>query len=98
MPSEEELFLRTIYERERSIYCSRAIMTTSDGVWLNDNPFHFSLPILLFQLTVIFVVCKLTHAVLRRLGQPLIISQIMVPYLPEIDLMISIPTLLSPCI
>ncbi|CAD5191231.1 unnamed protein product [Musa acuminata subsp. malaccensis] len=79
MPFEEELFLRTIYERARSIYCSRAIMTTSDGVWLNDNPFHFSLPILLFQLTVIFVVCKLTHAVLRRLGQPLIISQIMVP-------------------
>ncbi|URD74978.1 hypothetical protein MUK42_09124 [Musa troglodytarum] len=52
-------------------------MTTSDGVWLKDNPFHFSLPILLFQLTVIFVVSKLTHAVLRRLGQPLIISQIM---------------------
>ncbi|CAL9073661.1 unnamed protein product [Musa textilis] len=77
MPSEEELFIRTIYERARSIYCSRAIMTTSDGVWLKDNPFHFSLPILLFQLTVIFVVSKLTHAVLRRLGQPLIISQIM---------------------
>ncbi|KAJ8498721.1 hypothetical protein OPV22_009273 [Ensete ventricosum] len=59
-----------------SIYCHHAMLTTSAGVWLGDNPFRFSLTLLFYQIIIIFIVCNLTHAVLRRLGQPLVISQI----------------------
>ncbi|XP_009414188.2 cation/H(+) antiporter 15-like [Musa acuminata AAA Group] len=60
----------------KAIYCYHAMLATSAGVWLGDNPFRFSLPLLFYQIIIIFVVSNLTHAVLRRLGQPLVISQI----------------------
>ncbi|THU58115.1 hypothetical protein C4D60_Mb03t10780 [Musa balbisiana] len=51
-------------------------MTTSGGVWVGDNPLHFTLPTLIYQILVVFVIYQLTHAVLRPLGQPLHVSQI----------------------
>lgn len=63
---------------ENSTYCYRAMLTTSSGIWLGDNPLHFSLPILLYQIILIFLLSHLTHLVLRRFGQPLIVSQVVV--------------------
>ncbi|CAL9111791.1 unnamed protein product [Musa textilis] len=53
-------------------------MTSSTGFWADDNPFNFSLPTLFYQITVIFIFARLTHVVLRRLSQPVVISQIVV--------------------
>lgn len=63
---------------DNSIYCYRAMLTTSTGIWLGDNPLHFSLPILLYQIILIFLLSNLTHLLLRRFGQPLIVSQVVV--------------------
>ncbi|KAG6467847.1 hypothetical protein ZIOFF_072411 [Zingiber officinale] len=66
---------------DNSIYCYRAMLTTSTGIWLGDNPLHFSLPILLYQIILIFLLSNLTHLLLRRFGQPLIVSQVVAGWL-----------------
>ncbi|WOK95762.1 cation/H(+) antiporter 15-like [Canna indica] len=58
------------------VRCYRSMMTTSSGIWLGDSPFQFALPVLLYQIVIIFIVSHLIHFVLARLGQPIIISQI----------------------
>ncbi|CAL9111787.1 unnamed protein product [Musa textilis] len=58
------------------LFCHRTVMTTSAGIWVGDNPLHFTLPTLIYQILVVFVTYRLTHAVLRLLGQPLHVSQI----------------------
>lgn len=78
LPSDEELFLGGTNRGTRQILCYRAVMTTSTGFWVDDNPLNFSLPTLIYQITVIFVLFRLTHVVLRRLSQPVVISQIVV--------------------
>ena len=65
----------------KSIDCYPAMLTTSAGIWLGDNPLRFSLPILFYQIIIIFVVSNLTHVVLARLRQPLVMSQIVVTLL-----------------
>ncbi|CAL9105570.1 unnamed protein product [Musa acuminata var. zebrina] len=75
--STDDNLLSASYSGAKSIYCCRAMLTTSAGVWLGDNPFRFSLTLLLYQLITIFGACSLTHVVLSRLGQPLAISQIL---------------------
>ncbi|CAL9105576.1 unnamed protein product [Musa acuminata var. zebrina] len=62
--------------RPNPLFCHRTVMTTSAGVWVGDNPLHFTLPTLIYQILVVFVIYQLTHAVLRLLGQPLHVSQI----------------------
>ncbi|WOK95323.1 cation/H(+) antiporter 15-like [Canna indica] len=59
-----------------TIYCYRAMTTTSTGIWLGDNPFNFALPIVLYHIVIVFIFSRVTHVVLARLGQPIIISQI----------------------
>ncbi|XP_009392089.2 cation/H(+) antiporter 15-like [Musa acuminata AAA Group] len=76
LPNDEQLFLGGTNSGTRQILCYRAVMTTSTGFWVDDNPFNFSLPTLIYQITVIFVLFRLTHVVLRRLSQPVVISQI----------------------
>ncbi|PKA59967.1 Cation/H(+) antiporter 15 [Apostasia shenzhenica] len=51
-------------------------MTTSAGIWLADNPLMFSLPLLLYQITLIFFFSRITHSILRHLSIPVVISQI----------------------
>ncbi|URD93196.1 hypothetical protein MUK42_01096 [Musa troglodytarum] len=75
--STDDNLLSASYAGAKSIYCCRAMLTTSAGVWLGDNPFRFSLTLLLYQLITIFGASSLTHVVLSRLGQPLAISQIL---------------------
>ncbi|PKA67117.1 Cation/H(+) antiporter 15 [Apostasia shenzhenica] len=51
-------------------------MTTTSGVWLGDDPFKHSFPVLLAQLTLIFLTTRLTHAVLRPVGLPQPLSHV----------------------
>ncbi|RWW09372.1 hypothetical protein BHE74_00049423 [Ensete ventricosum] len=62
--------------RTNPIFCHQTVMTTSAGVWIGDNPLQFTLPTLMYQIFLVFVTYRLTHAVLRLLGQPLHVSQI----------------------
>ncbi|RRT75436.1 hypothetical protein B296_00029444 [Ensete ventricosum] len=77
----EDGFPGTLTTAMRSINCYPAMLTTSAGIWLGDNPLRFSFPILLYQIIIIFVVSNLTHVVLARLRQPIIMSQIVVTLL-----------------
>ncbi|RZS06783.1 hypothetical protein BHM03_00037507 [Ensete ventricosum] len=70
VPNDEELFLGGTDRGTRQIMCYHAVMTTSTGFWVEDNPFNFSLPTFIYQIIVIFVFSRLTHVVLRRLSQP----------------------------
>ncbi|KAG1360748.1 cation/H(+) antiporter 15-like [Cocos nucifera] len=56
--------------------CYPAIRATSSGVWIGDNPLDFSFPLLIYQITIIFIFCRITHFFLRRFSQPVAISQI----------------------
>ncbi|KAK9279114.1 hypothetical protein L1049_012789 [Liquidambar formosana] len=48
----------------------------SKGVWGKSSPLKYSLPLLQLQLLLIYVVTQAVHFVLKRLGQPKIVSQI----------------------
>ncbi|KAK8959363.1 Cation/H(+) antiporter 15 [Platanthera guangdongensis] len=60
----------------KSIFCYDAVQTTSPGIWLVDNPLMFSFPLLLFQLTLIFLFTRITQSILSHLSIPIHISQI----------------------
>ncbi|XP_038971190.1 cation/H(+) antiporter 15-like [Phoenix dactylifera] len=61
---------------EYSMLCYPAIKATSAGVWIGDNPLEFSFPLLIYQIIIIFIFSRITHFFLRRLSQPVAISQI----------------------
>ncbi|THU58113.1 hypothetical protein C4D60_Mb03t10760 [Musa balbisiana] len=72
----KETFLGYSQDRVNPIFCHRAAMTTSSGIWIGDNPLNFSLPTLMYQLVLVFVIYRATHAVFRLFGQPIHVSQI----------------------
>ncbi|KAK1356713.1 hypothetical protein POM88_049969 [Heracleum sosnowskyi] len=62
---------------EMSRVCSIMDHANSRGLWFGDNPLMFYVPSLLLQLSIINVVTKCFHFILKPLGQPAIISQIL---------------------
>ena len=74
----KETFLGYSQDRVNPIFCHRAIMTTSSGIWIGDNPLNFTLPTLIFQIVMVFFIYRATHAVFRLFGQPIHVSQIVV--------------------
>ncbi|KAL0904971.1 hypothetical protein M5K25_027138 [Dendrobium thyrsiflorum] len=71
-----EDFYKNATAKQERVFCFHAIMTTSTGIWLGDNPLMFSLPLLLFQIALIFIFTRISHSILRRLSIPIVISQI----------------------
>lgn len=73
-----------------SMLCYPAVRVTSAGVWIGDNPLDFSFPLLIYQISIIFIFSRIIHFFLRRLCQPVAISQIIVSHPstlnPSIDL------------
>ncbi|KAG0477006.1 hypothetical protein HPP92_013847 [Vanilla planifolia] len=57
-----------------TLFCFQPTMSTSSGIWLKDHPLDYSFPLLLAQMSIIFVASRLTHAALRPLGIPQVIS------------------------
>ncbi|CAL9748829.1 unnamed protein product [Musa acuminata subsp. burmannicoides] len=72
----KETFLGYSQDRVNPIFCHRAVMTTSSGIWIGDNPLNFTLPTLIFQIVMVFFIYRATHAVFRLFGQPIHVSQI----------------------
>lgn len=63
----------------RSLYCLEPnSRPTSSGVFAGDDPLKFYFPLLLYHICIIFILSHAMYAVFRRVGIPLVISQILV--------------------
>ncbi|KAL9232546.1 hypothetical protein vseg_007647 [Gypsophila vaccaria] len=49
----------------------------SQGIFLGNDPLHFTIPALLLQLSLITLITRTTHFILKPFGQPTIVSQIL---------------------
>ncbi|KAJ6844607.1 cation/H(+) antiporter 15-like [Iris pallida] len=59
-----------------NLFCFNATRITSSGYWGEGKPHHYSVPLLLVQLTLIFAATRVVHAFLRPLGQPQVVSHV----------------------
>ncbi|XP_020274783.1 cation/H(+) antiporter 15-like [Asparagus officinalis] len=59
-----------------SILCFRATAVSSSGWWGGKGPTDFSLPLLLIQISLLFVATRLSHFLLRSLCLPSVVSQV----------------------
>lgn len=57
--------------------CHNMNMISSRGIWVGDDPFVFSFPLLLLQLSLISIITRSIYLILKPFGQPLIVSQIL---------------------
>ncbi|KAI4315970.1 hypothetical protein L6164_023993 [Bauhinia variegata] len=57
--------------------CHIAGQINSNGVWMGDDPLSFSLPLLLLQLSLVFIVTRCICLLLKPLGQPSIVCDIL---------------------
>ncbi|XP_057955534.1 cation/H(+) antiporter 15-like isoform X1 [Malania oleifera] len=72
-----EGFPRQKLEMDRSYVCHVVGRVNSRGLWLGDDPLTFSLPLLMLQLSLISIITRSIHTLLKPFGQPLIVSQIL---------------------
>ncbi|XP_020202663.1 cation/H(+) antiporter 15 [Cajanus cajan] len=61
----------------RSIICYTPTMTTTNGLWQGDNPFDYSLPLFIFQLTLVVFATRFFVFILKPFRQPRVIAEIM---------------------
>lgn len=64
--------------------CHALSLTNSKGFWYGDNPLDFSLPLLLLQLSLVSILSGIFYLILKPLGQPPVISQILVSSHPSL--------------
>lgn len=65
------------FEPNRTI-CRHPLATHSPGIFYGKDPLQFSIPLLLLELSMVILITRLVHYVLRPLKQPRIISEILV--------------------
>lgn len=61
-----------------SYTCQLVSAINSRGIWYGDDPFSFTVPLLLLQLSLISLFTRSIHHLLKRFSQPSIVSQILV--------------------
>lgn len=61
-----------------SYVCYTYNLINSRGLPFGENPMGYSVPSFLFQLSLISMVTRLLHFLLKPAGQPLIVAQILV--------------------
>ncbi|XP_077213874.1 cation/H(+) antiporter 15-like [Tasmannia lanceolata] len=59
------------------VVCFDPTKTTSNGIWLKDDALKFSLPLLMVQITLVFISTRTVRFLLRPLSQPTIVSDIL---------------------
>ncbi|CAM8935714.1 hypothetical protein QQ045_013744 [Rhodiola kirilowii] len=57
--------------------CTSVGRITSDGIFYRDNPLHYSVPLLLLQLSACSAIILLLAKAFRSLGQPILLWQIL---------------------
>jgi hypothetical protein len=58
--------------------CIMPMAVTSNGVWQGDNPIHFSLPLLIVQITLVIVDTTALGLLVKPFHQPRVIAEIIV--------------------
>lgn len=61
-----------------NIVCTSLNQINSKGLWIGDDPLDYFVPSLLLQLSLISIFTRVIQSLLNPLGQPLIVSQILV--------------------
>ncbi|KAI8541764.1 hypothetical protein RHMOL_Rhmol08G0087600 [Rhododendron molle] len=56
--------------------CYSGTMITTNGIFVNEDPMGYSLPIFLFQLMLIVLTCRLLMLLLKPLNQPRILAEL----------------------
>ncbi|WOK97382.1 cation/H(+) antiporter 15-like [Canna indica] len=72
-----QIFCDAVALQERRFFCFPIYPTTSRGIWFGDDPIFFPFANLLYQICLVFILFRAIHLLLRRLHQPIHISQIM---------------------
>lgn len=67
-----------INQSNSSSFCFPTNSIHTKGLWLGDNPLNYPLDLLLFQLSIISIVSCALYALLKPLGHPAIVHQILV--------------------
>ncbi|GAB4827660.1 hypothetical protein Ancab_034545 [Ancistrocladus abbreviatus] len=70
-------FFRMIDSRNRSVYCHHTNLISSKGIFLHSNPLDYTVPLLLLQLSIIFISSKVCEYCLKPLRQSAIVGQIL---------------------
>ncbi|XP_047326046.1 cation/H(+) antiporter 15-like [Impatiens glandulifera] len=58
------------------VICYAPLMIDSSGVWQNENPMDFSIPLFLFQWMLVIILSRLMAFILKPLRQPRIMSEL----------------------
>ncbi|KAJ4779952.1 Cation/H(+) antiporter 15 [Rhynchospora pubera] len=53
-------------------------LVNSQGIFLGDIPIRFALPLLLLELSIIFIFCSIADFLLKRIGVPRVVTQLLV--------------------
>ncbi|KAK7358818.1 hypothetical protein VNO77_00758 [Canavalia gladiata] len=61
----------------REIICYSAAMITTDGMWQNDNPLNYSLPLFILQVMLVVITTHLFVFLLKPIRQPRVIAEIL---------------------
>lgn len=69
------------------LVCQCDVKPMVRGVWFGDNPLHHATSILLFQIIIMYVAGRITYFLLRPCHQTLIISQLVVSFSTEKDVL-----------
>ncbi|CAN4127599.1 unnamed protein product [Withania somnifera] len=62
---------------EDAIVCYAPTMVTTSGIWLDDSPLDYSLPLFIVQLILVVVVTRLLVYILKPIRQPRVIAEIL---------------------
>ncbi|KAL5825754.1 hypothetical protein ACOSQ3_021817 [Xanthoceras sorbifolium] len=57
--------------------CQSSRLVNSNGFWVGDDPFMYSVPLLLFQVSLVSIFTRSIYLVFKPFGQPFIVSQIL---------------------
>ncbi|KAK7399372.1 hypothetical protein VNO78_10554 [Psophocarpus tetragonolobus] len=61
----------------KEIICYSATMITTDGIWNDENPLHYSLPLFTLQMILVVIVTHLFVFILKPIRQPRVISEML---------------------
>lgn len=76
-PEDITVFGGLAPDRNFTTICVSVGRINSKGFFLGTNPLHYSVPLVLMQLSLSNIFVLLTSAILRPLGQPIMISQLL---------------------
>jgi len=70
--------------QEQIILCQAQQNIHPNGIFYGDNPLSHTFPVLLLHLVLVTTITRIVRFILKPLKQPMIVSQIIVSFLPYI--------------